>query len=55
MLIHSTIEYPELMIEKPLLNSDGLTPLDLAEQSGYPKVCEYFHSLVDKENSVKNN
>ena len=51
LIIQSTIQiYPPIQftaIENPR-NNLGQTPLDVAALNGYPKICEYIDSIVDK-------
>ena len=42
---------PKLIIVNPM-NSFGYTPLDRAKQCGYPNICEYINSFLNKENST---
>ena len=34
-------------------NNDGSTPDDMAAFCGFPKTCEYFNSLLEKEDPAK--
>ena len=42
---------PKLITANPM-NNLGITPLDRAKQFGYPNICEYINSVLNKENST---